>query len=237
MKVLVALPTYNEAQNLEGIVSAILDAVPEASVLVVDDASPDGTGEIADKLSQRDSRIAVLHRRAKLGLGSAYKEAFAWALGRGFEAVVEMDADFSHDPAALPALVGACDGTNVVIGSRYVRGGRVENWTTARLLLSRAGNTYAALALGLEVKDATAGFRVYPRSVLERVDLESVRTNGYAFQVEMTYRAARMGAPIVEIPIVFVDRRVGQSKMSGRIVLEALAWVTAEAIKRRVVRR
>jgi dolichol-phosphate mannosyltransferase len=237
LKVLVALPTYNEADNVEGIVTAILEHLPDASVLVVDDSSPDGTGEIAEKMSARDSRIAVLHRPGKLGLGSAYKQAFAWALEKDFDAVVEMDADFSHDPASLPALIRACDGSNIVIGSRYVEGGRVENWSRSRLALSRAGNAYAAFALGLRVKDATAGFRVYSRSVLEQIDLDSVRTNGYAFQVEMTYRAARRRIEIIEIPITFAERRVGKSKMSGRIIVEALVWISAEALKTRLFRR
>ncbi len=237
MNVLIALPTYNEVSNLEGIVAAILENVPDAVVLVVDDASPDGTGELADKLAEADPRVEVLHRPAKLGLGSAYRAAFAVALERGFDAVVEMDADFSHDPAALPTLLSACDGSNVVIGSRYVAGGKVENWSRSRLALSRAGNIYAALALGLRVRDATAGFRVYSKSALQKIDLDSVRTNGYAFQVEMTYRAARAGIEIVEVPITFVDRRVGQSKMSGRIVVEALTWITLEALRTRLLRR
>ena len=237
MNVLVALPTYNEARNLESIVSSVLEHLPEVSVLVVDDSSPDGTGEIADKLAETNSRVFVIHRPSKQGLGSAYREAFRWALARDFDAVVEMDADFSHDPSALPSLLAACDGSNLVIGSRYVKGGRVKNWSKARLLLSRAGNLYAALALGFRLRDATAGFRVYSRSILERIDLDSVRTNGYAFQVEMAYKTYLLGARIVEVPITFTDRRVGESKMSGRIVAEALAWVTREAIRRRVFRR
>ncbi|MER3396192.1 MAG: dolichol-phosphate mannosyltransferase [Acidimicrobiia bacterium] len=237
MKVLIALPTYNEAQSLGAIVSSVLARVPEASILVVDDSSPDGTGEIADKLAEEDSRVFALHRPAKAGLGSAYRDAFRWALQRDFDSVVEMDADFSHDPEALPELIAACDGSNLVIGSRYVNGGKVQNWSKARLLLSRGGNLYAAVALGLPIRDATAGFRVYSRSILERIDLDSVRTNGYAFQIEMAYKAFLLGADIVEVPITFTDRRVGESKMSGKIVAEALAWVTAEAIKRRLRRR
>ncbi len=237
MKVLIALPTYNEADNIEVIVPAILGEVPDANILVIDDGSPDGTGEIAEKLAARDTRVGVLHRPKKLGLGSAYKTAFAWALERDFDAVVEMDADFSHDPASLPSLLAASNGRNLVIGSRYVEGGKVENWSRWREMLSRGGNAYVSLALGLGVKDATSGFRVYSRSVLEAIDLESIRTNGYAFQVEMTYRTARLGFEIQELPITFTDRRVGKSKMSGRIVIEALSWVTAEALRHRVFRR
>lgn len=232
MKILVALPTYNEAENIEGVVAAVLSSLPSAEILIVDDDSPDGTGDIASKLAEADERIHVLRRPRKAGLGSAYKDAFRWALHRDFDAVVEMDADFSHDPADLPRLASSLAEADLVIGSRYVSGGSVVNWSALRLALSRLGNLYASTLLRLRLKDATSGYRIYSRSLLESIDLDSVRTNGYAFQVEMAYRAIVAGFRVSETPITFTDRRVGQSKMSGSIVLEALLWVAQEATNR-----
>jgi dolichol-phosphate mannosyltransferase len=233
-RILVAIPTYNESDNIERIVRAVLEHLSHAHVLVIDDSSPDGTGLIADRLAAQDSRVQVLHRPTKAGLGSAYLTAFRWALQRNYDAVIEMDADFSHDPADLPRLVHAAQDADVVIGSRYVAGGSVENWALGRRLLSKAGNLYASLALGLPIRDSTAGFRLYTSRALEALDLSEISTNGYAFQVEMTYRAFRAGLEITEIPIVFVDRRVGKSKMSRKIVVEALLWVAKEAVRSRL---
>ena len=216
----VVLPTYDERENLPQIVPVILAAAPIADVLVVDDNSPDGTGAIADALAARDPRVRVLHRQRKEGLGPAYLAGFADALGRGYGRIVEMDADFSHDPARLPALLAA--DADVVLGSRYVEGGGTVNWGLGRRILSRGGSLYARTVLGLPIRDLTGGFKCFRRKVLEELDLASVRSTGYAFQIELTYRAVRRGFRVVEVPITFVDRRVGQSKMTGGIVAEAL---------------
>jgi dolichol-phosphate mannosyltransferase len=223
---LVVLPTYNERDNLEPIVAAILAADPRLDVLVVDDSSPDGTGELADRLAARDERVRVLHRPRKEGLGRAYLDAFARALAWGYTWVLEMDADFSHDPKDLPRLLDAAEqGADVVLGSRRVPGGGTVNWGVGRRLISRGGSLYAQLALGVGVRDLTGGFKCFHRRVLEALPLAEVRSNGYSFQIEMTYRALRRGFRVVEVPIVFEDRRVGQSKMSGAIFREALAMV------------
>jgi dolichol-phosphate mannosyltransferase len=218
----VVLPTYNERENVPRIVPAILAASPSVDVLVVDDDSPDGTGKLADDLAARDPRVRVLHRNRKEGLGRAYLAGFADALGAGYGRILEMDADFSHDPGRLPVLLGT--EADLVLGSRYVPGGGTVNWGLARRLLSRGGSLYARAILGVPVRDLTGGFKCFRRRVLEDLDLGSVRSNGYAFQIELTYRAIRRGFKVVEVPITFVDRRVGKSKMSRAIVAEAL-WM------------
>jgi dolichol-phosphate mannosyltransferase len=218
------LPTYNEADNLEAMVDAIREALPAGGrVLVVDDSSPDGTGEIADRLAAAHDDLEVLHRPVKEGLGPAYVAGFMRALEGGAQLLVQMDADFSHDPADLPRLLAAAESADLVLGSRYVDGGGVAEWGALRRAISRGGSSYARAALGIEVRDLTGGFKVFHRKVLEAIDLPSLASLGYAFQVETTYRAISQGFSVVEIPITFRDRRVGESKMSKRIVLEA-AW-------------
>jgi len=218
------LPTYNEAGNIEPFVEAVLAKLPgSARVLIVDDNSPDGTGEIADRLAEREERVAVLHRPHKEGLGPAYLAGFDRALAGGAGLVLEMDSDFSHDPAYLPRLLEAGGKADLAIGSRYVPGGGVGNWSLPRRLISRGGSAYARLVLGLRVNDLTGGFKCFRREVLETIDLDSIRSRGYAFQVEMTYRAIRHGFEVVEVPIVFKERRAGASKMDRSIVAEA-AW-------------
>jgi dolichol-phosphate mannosyltransferase len=224
-RALVCLPTYDERDNLEPIVAAILAATPEVDVLVIDDNSPDGTGQLADAYAAREPRVHVLHRPGKQGLGKAYLAGFAWALARGYRLVLEMDADFSHDPAYLPGMLAAAAEADLVLGSRNVKGGGTVNWGVGRKLLSRGGSLYARTILGLPVRDLTGGFKCFRREVLEAIDLGSVECSGYAFQIELTYRALRKGFRVKEIPIVFEDRRVGQSKMSRRIVLEAISKV------------
>ena len=227
------LPTYDEAPNLEPIVTAILERLPEPRhILVVDDSSPDGTGEIADRLSAGNEDVSVLHRPRKEGLGPAYIAGFRRALHGGASLIVQMDADFSHDPADLPRLLGATADADLVLGSRYVGGGRVEHWGPLRRAISRGGSAYARAALGVEVRDLTGGFKVFRREVLEAIDIDSLDSLGYAFQVETTYRALEAGFRVVEVPITFRDRRVGQSKMSRAIVLEA-AWRVPSMRRRR----
>jgi dolichol-phosphate mannosyltransferase len=220
------LPTYDEAENLEAIVPAILAHLPaERRLLIVDDNSPDGTGRLADRLADADGDVEVVHRRAKEGLGPAYVEGFRRALAGGAELIVQMDADFSHDPADLPRLIEAAAGADVVLGSRYVDGGGVADWGPVRRLVSRGGSTYARRLLGIEVHDLTGGFKVFRRAALEAIELETLASQGYSFQVETTYRAVRAGLRVAEVPIVFSDRRVGESKMSGAIVVEAAVRV------------
>lgn len=217
------LPTYNEAANLEPLVEAALAKLPpSARVLVVDDGSPDGTGEIADRLATADDSMEVLHRTRKEGLGPAYVAGFRRALDRGAGLVLTMDADFSHDPAYLPRLLEAAESADVVLGSRYVAGGGVSDWSATRRAISRGGNAYARLVLGVGVRDLTGGFRCFRREVLEAIDLDSVGSRGYAFQVETAYRAIRRGFRVAEVPIVFRERRAGRSKMGGPIVAEAV---------------
>jgi len=226
VRVLVIVPTYNEAENIEGIVRQVKAALPDAGVLVVDDGSPDGTAELAEKVGTGLDDVHVMRRNAKAGLGSAYRAGFRWGLDAGYDACVEMDADFSHDPAALPSLVAPLEeGYGVVIGSRYIPGGSIPNWSWYRHLLSWGGNRYADVVLGLGVADSTAGFRVYAADVLRRLDLDRIRADGYGFQIEMTYRAKQAGARITEVPISFVDRMAGDSKMSSAIVVEAFFLV------------
>jgi dolichol-phosphate mannosyltransferase len=225
-RTLIIVPTYNERENVAQVVDQFLAPVAGSELLFVDDNSPDGTGAVIDEIAARDPRVHVLHRAGKLGLGTAYLEGFAWALARDYAFIVEMDADFSHDPRFLPALVAAArDGADVAVGSRYVEGGGTVNWGLGRQAISRFGGAYARAILGLDVRDMTSGFVCYRRSTLERLDLGAVRSNGYGFQIEMKYRAHRAGLSLVEIPIVFEDRRVGQSKMSRAIVAEALLMV------------
>jgi dolichol-phosphate mannosyltransferase len=230
---LVVIPTYNESENIDRVLRRVRGALPDATVLVVDDGSPDGTGDIAEKVGAEIGNIEILRRAEKSGLGSAYRAGFRWGLDRGFDVCVEMDADLSHDPDALPDLVAPLDkGFELVIGSRYVPGGSIPNWAWHRRLLSRGGNVYASTLLGLGVTDSTAGFRAYSASVLNRIALDDIRAEGYGFQIEMTYQAKRAGAPIVEVPIRFVDRTEGESKMSTFIVVEALGLVTWWGIQR-----
>jgi dolichol-phosphate mannosyltransferase len=227
---LIVLPTYNERDNIEPIVAAILSQSPDFQVLVVDDNSPDGTGDIAERLAaarETNGRVHVMHRAEKSGLGTAYIQGFLWALARDYAYIFEMDADFSHDPADLLRLrqvivKGEADAS---VGSRWVAGGGTRNWSFLRTFISRGGSLYSRLILGVGVRDLTSGFKCFGRSVLEHLDLESVRSNGYAFQVEMNYRCLRRGYRIAEVPIVFVDRRVGKSKMGGHIVAEAMLVV------------
>jgi dolichol-phosphate mannosyltransferase len=221
-RAVICLPTYDERENLAPILKAIHSVAPRVDVLVVDDASPDGTGELADRLAAHDPRVKVLHRAGKQGLGRAYLAAFEWALVRGYGLVLEMDADFSHDPAHLPALLAAAESADLVLGSRYVPGGRTVDWGLGRKLISRGGSLYARRILGVAVHDLTGGFKCFRREVLEAIDLPSVASSGYAFQIELTYRALQRGFRVVEVPITFADRRVGRSKMSRGIVVEAM---------------
>ena len=233
----ICLPTYNERENLEAMVSALGEVLPEDSrILVIDDNSPDGTGEIADQLAAERGDVEVLHRPRKEGLGPAYLAGFRRALGLGADLVLEMDCDFSHDPADVPRLVAAADGADVVLGSRYVPGGGTKNWGALRRVVSRGGSLYAQVLLGLRVRDLTGGFKCYRRAVLETIDLDAIKSKGYAFQIETTYRAIRAGFRVAEVPIVFVDRQVGGSKMSNSIVLEAIWKVPALRLSRLRVR-
>jgi len=223
----VVLPTYNEAENLGPIAAAILAQLPQATLLVVDDESPDGTGRLAEALAVSDPRVRVRHRPLKQGLGRAYLDGFGVALTAGAATVIQMDADFSHDPAALPALLApiAAGDADLVIGSRYTKGGAVTDWGLGRRIVSRGGSTFARVVLGLRQNDLTGGFKAWRAATLAAVPFEGIHAGGYVFQIEMTFRASRAGARIREVPITFRDRRVGQSKMSRRIVVEALVVV------------
>ncbi|MFI6601010.1 polyprenol monophosphomannose synthase [Nonomuraea sp. NPDC050536] len=226
-RVLVVVPTYNERDNLPMIAERIRAAVPEAHLLVADDNSPDGTGAVADGLAAADDHIHVLHRPGKQGLGAAYIAGFRWGLAEGYEVLVEMDADGSHQPEELPKLLEAvADGADLAIGSRWVPGGKVVDWPARREFLSRGANVYVRLMLGLPVRDATAGFRAYRAATLEKIGLSDVESQGYCFQVDLTLRTARDGLRVAEVPITFVERTIGTSKMSGRVVAEALWRVT-----------
>jgi dolichol-phosphate mannosyltransferase len=226
LRVLVVLPTYNERENIAAVVAAVLAQGEPFNVLVVDDGSPDGTGQIAEELKrQHPGRVDVLHRAGKQGLGTAYLAGFRYALARDYTHVQEMDCDFSHDPAMLPKFVAAAAEADLVLGSRNIPGGATPDWTLLRRVISRGGSLYARLILGVPVQDLTGGFKLFRREVLEALDLDSIRSNGYSFQIELSYRAWQMGFRIKEIPIVFMDRRVGKSKMSSRIVLEAAPMV------------
>ena len=225
-RVLVVVPTYNEAENIREITARIRRSVPTAEILIADDNSPDGTGEIADQLAAADPQIHVLHRPGKQGLGAAYVAGFRWAREQGFDVVVEMDADGSHAPEQLPRLLEALRDADVVLGSRWVPQGKVENWSMRRLALSRGANLYTRLALGMPIRDATGGYRAYRMPVLEKVDIDSVASQGYCFQVDLAWRAHRQGLRVVEVPITFTDRVRGASKMSGAVFREALWRVT-----------
>jgi dolichol-phosphate mannosyltransferase len=233
-RVLVVIPTYNERENLEIIVGRVRAATPAVDILVADDGSPDGTGRIADELAAADPHVLVLHRTRKEGLGAAYLAGFAWALARGYDVVVEMDADGSHQPEQLPRLLEALGRADVVLGSRWVAGGRVENWPAHRMLLSRGGNTYTRLALGIPIRDATGGYRAFRRTALEALSLQDVASQGYCFQVDLAWRAVQLGLRVVEVPITFVERVRGDSKMSGSIVRESLVRVTQWGVRHRL---
>lgn len=238
MRTCVILPTYNEADNIETVLRRVREALPEAHILLVDDGSPDGTAALAERIGEEIGGVAVLRRAAKSGLGSAYIAGFSRALDEDFDIVVEMDADLSHDPAALPTLIALIpQAADLVIGSRYVPGGTIPIWTKRRAWLSRWGNRYAAAVLGLAINDSTSGFRAYSAAKLREIDLTSVRADGYAFQVEMAYRVIRAQGRVVETPIRFGHRASGTSKMSGRIVVEAMALVTLWGVRDRLLRR
>jgi dolichol-phosphate mannosyltransferase len=222
---LIVTPTFNERGNLNAFVTATLEAAPQAEILVVDDASPDGTGEVADRLAAEDSRVHVLHRTRKRGLGTAYVDGFTWGMERDYRLFFEMDADLSHDPKHLALFFEAfARGADVVVGSRNIPGGRVEGWGPGRHLLSKGGSLYSRLVLGVEASDLTTGYKGYTRRALQAINLTSVHSNGYSFQVETTYRAILAGLDVREVPIVFVDRRVGHSKMSRQVFAEAV-WM------------
>ena len=230
---LIVVPTYNERDNVRVVAERFLAALPGAELLFVDDNSPDGTGGVLDELAAAEPRIHVMHRAGKLGLGTAYVEGFGWGLARGYEYLFEMDADGSHDPKYLPTMLAlAEDGADVVIGSRYVPGGGTENWGLGRQVISRGGGLYARTVLGIDVRDVTAGFVCWRRAALEAIELSTITSNGYSFQIEMKYRAHLKGMRLVETPIMFIDRRVGQSKMSRAIVAEALLKVWAMRFRR-----
>ncbi len=224
-KAFVVVPTYNERDNLQLLAEMVLAQDPSLHLLVVDDNSPDGTGKLADELAEANKRINVLHRPAKMGLGSAYRDGFRHSMEMGADVLIEMDADFSHDPAVLPEFLKQIESYDLVIGSRYLNGISVVNWPIRRLMLSYGANWYTRLITGLTLMDCTSGFKCFRRSLIERIELDKVRSDGYSFQIEMNFRSAQIGACIKEIPIIFIDRRVGQSKMSKRIVREAVLMV------------
>lgn len=232
-RVLVIIPTYNERENLEPIIERVHAAVPAVHVLVVDDASPDGTGRIADKLAEADDRVHVLHRAGKAGLGAAYIAGFDWGLREKFDVLVEMDADGSHAPEQLPRLLAGLDSADLVLGSRWVPGGAVLDWPRSRELISRGGNLYARLALGVPLRDVTGGYRAFRREVLEGIDYGGVASQGYCFQVDLAWRALRAGYRVVEVPISFADRERGESKMDGAIVREAFLRVGGWGLRHR----
>jgi glycosyltransferase involved in cell wall biosynthesis len=234
MRVCVCIPTYNEAENVTAILHRARAALPDAQLLVLDDASPDGTGALADRVAMKDPGVAVIHRPAKEGLGAAYLEGFRWALDRDFDVVVEMDADGSHAPEELPRLLVALRDADVVLGSRWVPGGAVRNWPASRMLLSRGGNAYVRVALGVPLRDATGGFRAYRSDVLRKIPLADVASQGYCFQVDLVLRALRAGCRVIEVPITFVEREYGASKMDRRIIAEALLRVTGWAFRSRL---
>jgi dolichol-phosphate mannosyltransferase len=236
-RVLVVVPTYNEVANLEPVLRRLLDAVPGVHALVVDDGSPDGTGELAEKLAAGDPRVHVLHRPGKAGLGPAYVAGFRWGREHGYDVLVEMDADGSHAPEQLPRLLAALEGADLALGSRYVPGGRVTDWPAHRLLLSRVGNRYTRWALRLPLADATGGYRAARASLIDRLPFDEVASQGYCFQVDWAWRAWRGGARVVEVPITFSERTAGRSKMSGSIVGEALVRVTVWGLRDRLADR
>ena len=232
-KVLVVIPTYNELENLPIIVAGVRAAAPDVHLLIADDNSPDGTGEVADGLAAKDNSVQVLHRTKKSGLGAAYLEAFQWAKTNEFDVVVEMDADGSHSPADLVKILAALTDSDVVLGSRWVKGGQVVNWPRSREFLSRGGNLYTRLWLGIPLKDATGGFRAYRMTAIAKIDVSKVESQGYCFQVDMAWRAVRSGLRVIEVPITFVEREIGESKMNQAIVKEALWRVTQWGLAKR----
>lgn len=232
-RTVMVIPTYNEAANLAWIVGRVRSTQPSVDVLVVDDGSPDGTGRIADELAAADPRVSVLHRTAKGGLGAAYLAGFAWALEQGYDVIGEMDADGSHQPEQLHRLLKGLLHADLVIGSRWVPGGSVVNWPLERELLSRGGNLYVRLLLGIDVRDATAGYRLFRRTTLEKIRLDEVRSTGYVFQTDLVTRTLRAGLTVREVPIEFVERVRGESKMSGQVALESLKRITAWGIRER----
>lgn len=232
-RVVIVIPTYNEAENLPLILGRLRTAVPEADVLVVDDNSPDGTGELADGLAAQDTAVHVLHRTEKAGLGAAYVAGFRWALAEGYDVIGEMDADGSHQPEQLPRLLSALRNADLVIGSRWIPGGSVVNWARSRELLSRGGNLYVRLLLGIGVRDATAGFRLFRATTLRAIDLDSVRSAGYVFQTDLTWRTLQAGLRISEVPIEFVEREFGDSKMSRAVAVESLQRITSWGLAER----
>ena len=232
-RVCMVIPTYNEADNIEWIVGRLRAAQPGVDVMIVDDGSPDGTGDLADRLAAADDQVHVVHRTEKAGLGAAYLHGFRVALDRGYDVVGEMDADGSHQPEQLHRLLDALKRADLVIGSRYVPGGSVVNWPVSRQVLSRGGNLYVRMLLGLKVKDATAGFRVFKRATLEKIDLASVQSTGYVFQTDLAHRTAQAGLSVVEVPIEFIERTRGDSKMSGAVASESLKRITAWGLRER----
>jgi len=235
-RVVVIIPTYNERENIQKITARVRAAVPAAGVLIVDDNSPDGTGELADELAAADEQIKVLHRAGKEGLGAAYLAGFGWALEQGYDVVVEMDADGSHQPEELPKLLAALRDADLVLGARYVPGGKTVNWPRSRWLISKTGNTYVRLALGLPLHDATGGYRAFRAATLEKIELGTVDSRGYCFQVDLAWRALKQGLKVVEVPITFVERVYGASKMSRNIVAEAMWRVTVWGVQDRLAR-
>ena len=237
MRTLIVLPTFNEADNIVEVLQKLRAVVPEASVLVVDDSSPDGTADLVEEVAEEIGDVSVMRRPAKSGLGSAYRDGFRHGLAAGYDVMVEMDSDLSHDPAALPSLLAAAaDGAALALGSRYIPGGSIPDWSWHRRALSRWGNRYAAAVLGIDVNDATSGYRAYRAEALAGIDFHTVQADGYGFQVEMAYRVLASGGRIVEVPISFTDRIRGESKMSSRIVVEAFVLVTWWAIRDRILR-
>ncbi|WP_068397501.1 polyprenol monophosphomannose synthase [Kribbia dieselivorans] len=232
-RVVVLIPTYNERENLPLIVRRVREVTPDLDILVLEDNSPDGTGEVADALAAADPKVQVMHRPGKQGLGAAYLAGFAWALEHGYDAVVEMDADGSHRPEHLPAMLEAAKDADAVIGSRWVAGGETVNWPPMRQVISRGGSLYTRLMLGIDVQDCTAGYRVYRAETLRALDLESVESAGYCFQVDLTRRCIERGLKVVEVPISFVEREIGDSKMSGDIVREAMIKVGQWGVEKR----
>jgi dolichol-phosphate mannosyltransferase len=238
MRTIVVIPTYNEADNIEKITSSVLTVQPGVHILVVDDSSPDGTGDIADKLSAAsEGRLHVLHRGSKDGLGRAYIAGFDWALSHGYDAMIEMDADLSHDPMFLESIIAAGQDSDVVIGSRYLNGISVINWPLRRILLSLGANQYVRTMIRVPIHDCTSGYRLYRRHVLESIGLDNVRSNGYSFQVEMSFRAHIAGFKIVEVPIIFMERRAGQSKMSKGVIWESIKMPVKLRLRERALRK
>ncbi len=237
MKTLIIIPTYDEKDNVAPIAEAVFTNLPEAHILFVDDNSPDGTGDILDKMSSENSAIQVLHNEKKSGLGRAYIGGFKWALEKGYDLIFEMDADFSHDPAELPNFVKAAENADLVLGSRYVDGIRITNWPISRLILSKGASLYVRFITGIPATDPTGGYKCYSRKVLETIDLEDIVSSGYSFQVEMSYKTWMLGFTLTDIPITFVDRRAGYSKMSGGIFKEAIWLVLKLALKNRFRRK